>query len=125
MKKIFSPIANGFIVPNLLSLLVLGFTKHSAINGPEVIFWTEFIVLPLLMGIISAWFWRHEDMGSRKLSLYSIYNVFIAILLSCFFLQEGVICLIIVAPLLMCFIIGGAYAGRAIFKKNMSLFKNE
>jgi hypothetical protein len=120
MKKIFIPIANGFIFPNLLSLIVLGISRHSHMvtDGPLVIFWAEFIILPILMGIISAWFWRNTGMGSRALSAYSIYNVLIAVALSFIFLGEGTICLIIVTPLLMCFIIGGAFTGRAMFRRN-------
>jgi uncharacterized protein YndB with AHSA1/START domain len=70
------------------------------------------------MGIVSAWFWRSINFGSRQLAAWSCYNTLIAILLSALILKEGVICLVIVAPLLMTFIIVGSSVGYKMFKKN-------
>jgi len=50
--------------------------------------------------------------------LYSIYNTFLAIFLSYIFLGEGIICLIIVSPLIFCFVITGAFIGRNLYKRN-------
>jgi uncharacterized protein YndB with AHSA1/START domain len=124
MKKLFTTIANGFIVPNLFSVIILWISRSTYVftDGPGVIFSAEFIVLPILMGIMSAWFWRNEGISSRKLSGWSVYNLLIAIALSFIFLGEGSICLIIVSPLLFCFQLLGAHSGDAIFaKKNDKL----
>ncbi|MBW4890462.1 hypothetical protein KXQ82_12070 [Mucilaginibacter sp. HMF5004] len=79
------------------------------------------------MGMISAWFWKELELQSRRSLWYSVQNCFYAIVLSAVFLGEGVICLIIVSPLIFCFVIVGKGIGDAIFKKdnitlNVSVF---
>ena len=119
MKKLLSSIESGFALSNGFAIIVMAISRYTTIfrDGPGVIFWAEFIVVPILMGIISAWCWRNEELSSRKLTAYSVYNVGIVVCLSGIFLGEGIICLIIVSPLLMTFVIAGAFAGRAMFKK--------
>ena len=120
MKSIFSnQKLNGFIVSNVIAFAIIGITKYVVPwEGGTVFIYSEFIIIPLVIGIISAWFWRKLNLTSGHLINYSIINTFCAILLSAIFLKEGVICLIIVSPLLWTFITIGAYLGRSIFKKN-------
>lgn len=120
MKKLLSTVESGFALSNGFAIIVMAISRYTNIfaGGPNVIFWAEFIVVPILMGIISAWCWRNADLGSRKLTAYCIYNIGITIILSGIFLGEGVICLIIVSPLLFAFVVIGAFSGRAMFKKN-------
>jgi hypothetical protein len=77
-----------------------------------------FFGTPLLMGIISAWFWRKLNWTSSVLIWNSVINGLIAILLSLVFLGEGFICLIIVSPLILTFVTTGAYIGRFLFEKD-------
>jgi len=51
------------------------------------------------------------------LVLLSCLNGLIGVLLSAVFLGEGVICLLIVSPLIFAFIITGVFIGKAMFKK--------
>jgi uncharacterized protein YndB with AHSA1/START domain len=117
-KKILSEKNIGFVVPNTFAMVTIGISKLFMQDFNGTLIFSEFVVIPFLMGIISAWFWRNINFGSRQLSAWSCYNSLITILLSALLLKEGVICLIIVAPLLMCFIIAGAFAGQAMFRKN-------
>ncbi len=119
MRKFFTPKVNGFIVPNLFAVITLTFTRYFG-DSSGVLTFAEFIIVPLVMGIISAWYWRELNLSSRKLALNDVMNGFIAILLSAIFFGEGVICLIIVSPLLLTFIWIGGAIGKAIFKKNNS-----
>jgi len=119
MKKFFTPKINGFIVPNLFAVIVMAMVQYFGSNNGELIF-AEFIIIPLCMGIISVWFWRAIELPSRVLLLNSIVNCFIAILLSAMFFGEGIICLIIVSPLLFTFIWVGEWLGKAIFKRDNS-----
>ena len=126
MKELFTPKANGFIVPNLFAFLVLAVTRYLGDSTGELTV-GEFIVVPLCMGIISAWYWRERNLPSRTWLLNDIANCFIAIALSAIFFGEGVICLIIVSPLLFTFIWAGAHLGKAMFNKddttlNVSIF---
>nr|WP_226904971.1 hypothetical protein [Pedobacter schmidteae] len=70
------------------------------------------------MGIISSWFWIKENLSTKTLIGYAILNVIISILLSYIFLKEGVLCLLIVSPLIFAFDITGTFVGQKMFKKN-------
>jgi uncharacterized protein YndB with AHSA1/START domain len=118
LKKIFTPTVNGFIAPNVVAMLIVAGTVLLPNYEQGVLAFSEFVVVPFLIGIMSAWFWRDINLNNGQLIAYSIFNTIIAIALSAIFLREGVICLIIVSPLLIGFIVGGTFAGRAMFKKN-------
>lgn len=110
----------GFALSNAFAMAAMAISKYTIVfnDDSKVIFWAEFIVIPILMGIISAWCWRHdENVRGWKLATYSFYNIGITIILSSVFLGEGVICLIIVSPLLYVFVLMGAFAGWAMFKR--------
>jgi hypothetical protein len=110
---------NGFIVSNVMAMVIVGITKYAVPRAGQTVFiYSEFIITPMLMGIISAWFWRNLNLRGAVVTVYSCYNGFIAILLCFIFLGEGVICLLIVSPLIFCFVIAGAFIGRSIFKTN-------
>jgi hypothetical protein len=115
----------GYIVSNLFAIVTIGLSKYFLIgdHSPSGTFvFSEFIIIPTLMGIISAWFWRDINMTGRTLAWSSSINGIYAVLFSTVFLQEGVICLIIVSPLLFGFIIAGTSIGRMMFKrKNKNL----
>jgi len=110
----------GFFIPIVFAIAVMAISKYIVIAPPgqAVFIFSEFVILPILMGIISAWFWK--DLGLRGITalVYCIYNTSLAILGSYLFLGEGVICLIIVSPLIFCFMLIGLLIGRTMFKKN-------
>jgi hypothetical protein len=119
MEKAVIQKASGFIVPNIFAMAVIGATRYLMSDGGSAVFvFSEFVIIPMMMGILSVWFWRSLELKGRKVALYACYNCFIAILLSYVFLREGVICLIIVSPLLFCFVYLGIFIGRYLFKKS-------
>jgi len=123
MKKITNNLFLGFIVPNIIILGIIGINR--ALIGPSrggVLVFSEFVILPVLMGIISAWFWKALNLRTKVRIWYSILNGFIAIALSFIFLGEGTICLIIVSPLIFTFVTTGAFIGKAMFTRNNQRF---
>ena len=98
-------------------MAVIGLTKYTWDESGVLVF-SEFIIVPVVMGIISAWFWRKLALPGRKLSLFVIYNTFIAAFASAVFLGEGSICLLIVSPLIFGFMVMGAFMGAGMFKRN-------
>ncbi|MFD0766003.1 hypothetical protein ACFQZI_14160 [Mucilaginibacter lutimaris] len=121
MNKIFSPKANGFIFPNIFALTVIGITRYifeKYFYSPGLLIFSEFIIVPFVMGIISAWFWRDFDPKNAKLAAWAFYNTVFVCILSTVFLGEGMICLVIVSPLLFTFIWTGELAGKRMFEKN-------
>jgi uncharacterized protein YndB with AHSA1/START domain len=108
----------GLAVSNAAAMLIIALTTLIPESRVGVIAFSEFIIIPFGMGILSAWFWRNLELSSKGLSWYSCLNALIAILCSYVFLHEGVLCLLIVSPLLFAFIIVGAFTGKKMFKKN-------
>jgi len=108
----------GFLVPHLFACTVIAINKYTEIGQSSILIFSEFVVIPMLIGIISTWFWRKYELSSGKLTAYAFYNTVIALVLSFIFLGEGTICLFIVSPLIFGFISVGSYMGRGMFKKN-------
>ena len=113
----------GIIVANVFAMLMIGFTKWLSSQAviadfAGVFVFSDFIIVPVIMGIIAAYCWRDLNLTSGQYVVHSIYNSLVAIAGAYFFLNEGYICLIIVCPLLMGFTIGGAFIGKVMFRKN-------
>jgi hypothetical protein len=70
------------------------------------------------MGFMSAWYWRDLEMSTRRTWGYNFANCFIASVLAFFVLQEGAICLLIVSPLICCFVMIGYAIGKRVFRKD-------
>ncbi len=117
-------IVKGFVFSNCAAFIIIGLnklsvTRHILFNrGGEILAFSEFIIIPILMGIICAWSWRNLHLKGRVSALYSCLNSFLAILLSAIFLGEGVICLLIVSPLIFSFMWLGTFIGRKMFAIN-------
>jgi hypothetical protein len=120
-------LVKGFVASNLVALLIVGLMKYTQSQDSGILIFSVFVIVPLLMGIISAWFWMKNDLKSKTLMGYSILNATLAIFLSFIFLGEGIICLLIVSPLIFAFIISGTFLGLHMFRKsnqnlNVSVF---
>jgi hypothetical protein len=111
-------LVKGFVASNLVALLIVGLMKYTQSQDSGILIFSVFVIVPLLMGIISAWFWVKNDLKSKTLMGYSILNATLAIFLSFIFLGEGIICLLIVSPLIFAFIISGTFLGLHMFRKN-------
>jgi len=115
-------IAKGIIVANVMALAIMALTNvlinKDAGYDESILIFSEFIIIPLLMGIISAWFWRKYNLSGWDITGYSVITTLIAIAFSFIFLKEGAICLIIVSPLIWGFVLAGAFMGKEMFKKN-------
>lgn len=116
-KVLNSKIFQGILIANIFAFLIIGIQSSLAPEDTGILVFSEFVIIPMLMGIITAWFLKDMGIRGKQITGYSILNGLIAILMSFFFLGEGFICLLIVSPLIFGFIISGAFIGRAMFKK--------
>lgn len=113
-----------YVVPNVFALAIMAITRYVAgENRPDVgasntYIFSMFVVFPIAMGFISAYFWRHRRRKTVNYIGLSAINTIIVIALSYIFLKEGVICLLIVSPLILVFITAGALIGKVIFRRN-------
>ncbi|CAN5487052.1 hypothetical protein BH10BAC1_BH10BAC1_10640 [soil metagenome] len=114
----------GIVVANAFAILTIMLTKwmsfHQGLLGnlSAVFIFSDFIIVPMLMGIISAYFWRDLKLSGGQYTLYAICNSILSVAGAYFFLKEGYICLIIISPLLFGFTIGGTFIGKVMFKRN-------
>jgi len=114
----------GFITPNIMAITLIALTKTFSVHVGEAdgFYFSEVIIVPILMGIMSAWHWRNMELTTRRTWFYNFLNCVIAAMLSGFVLGEGSICILIVSPLILCFVMIGYAIGRALFKKNNTGF---
>lgn len=113
-----SKIVQGILIANIFAFLIIGMQSSLLPKDVGVLVFSEFVIIPLLMGIIMAWCWKDTNMRGTQITACSILGSLMAILLSFIFLGEGIICLLIVSPLIFGFVIAGAFIGRSMFKKS-------
>lgn len=95
------------------SILTVGLQAGQNLSG--ILVASDFTLVPLLMGLIGAFFWRDQSLTTFEYFLYSTLTAILSLGSAFYFMGEGVICLIIVSPLLWVFVFGGSQVGRWLF----------
>jgi len=112
----------GMGVANLIGgVLCFGLTKLSEIyKGPNEgwFMWPSFFLLPLLVGLVAAWFYRRLDRGLGITFLDALWVSLVGVAAAAVVLREGVVCLVIVFPALYLLILTGLLIGRIWFRWN-------
>ena len=112
-------LAYGFLAANFAAaaLIGLGFWLQN-INGAaaSILISSDFLLVPLVMGLIAAFFWKDLALTTAEYFLYSLVNSAFGLVCAGVFMREGVICLVIVSPLLLGFVVLGALSGRWLFQ---------
>jgi hypothetical protein len=112
----------GMGVANLVGgVLCFGVTKLSEVyKGPHEgwLLWPSFFLLPLLVGLIAAWFYRRLNRGFGITVLDALWVSFVGLGAAAIVLREGVVCLIIAFPALYLLILTGLLIGRIWFRWN-------
>ncbi len=75
----------------------------------------SFFLVPVVSGIIASYIWRTLDNSLRYVILNTMWMTIIALAVATLFLHEGVICLLIVSPILYLMLLTGAMLGRLLF----------
>jgi uncharacterized protein YndB with AHSA1/START domain len=113
--------ANG--VALLLMLLGMWLARRSPEAGTTYVM-ADFVLIPILMGVISSYFWREMRLHGKELVAASTLNLMVGYLLSVWVLQEGVVCLIMALPLVLLSLTVGNLIGRALFPGGDGPFQN-
>jgi|JI10StandDraft_1071094.scaffolds.fasta_scaffold02887_21 hypothetical protein len=120
----------GILVANLVSIVLVGAGKYLVTylegnetgNSSGIFIFSSFVIVPMIMGAISAWYWHPLQMKTRAYIGWSAISTLVACAASFIFLKEGVICLLIVSPLILIFIVTGALLARMLYnRKNNTL----
>jgi uncharacterized protein YndB with AHSA1/START domain len=111
----------GFaVLGGALAMLFDGFliSRHSADSTLwEAYITSQFIAIPIGMGILASYFWRKIELAQGAGCGGAFCILTIALALSYLVIKEGVICLIIAAPLLFFCILLGVEIGKALWKR--------
>lgn len=123
MENRSKAIIQGILWSNIagLAILIVSILCTRISSRAGVLVASNFVIIPLLMGMISAYFWEGALQRTREYAWYSLINTFVAIGLSSIFLMEGVICLVIVFPILFGFVMAGAMISRTMISKNRKI----
>lgn len=121
MKARRIAIYKGMIIANAFAALVMSITKilfeiNHIVSGMFVA--SDFIIIPVVMGIINAYWWKELSLTALQKAGYTLFNLLILLALSFLFMGEGVFCLIIVSPLLFVFLFVGVFMGWIMYEKN-------
>ena len=111
----------GLLAANLSAAALIGLTlllnnTSSATGG--ILISSDFVLVPFVMDLVSAFFWKSVQLTTMEYFLYSLLNSAGGLVCGGAFMGEGIICLLIVSPLLMTFIFLGALTGRWLFRFN-------
>ena len=111
-------IMGGLLAATLAAtgLIGLGFWLNQ-VNGEAagVLISSDFLLVPLVMGLLCAFFWRNLSLTTVEYFLYALVNSALGLAVAAVFMHEGVICLVIVSPLLLSFVFVGSLLGRWLF----------
>lgn len=109
-------LANFFAVVAVFSLFTFAKSK-SVMNAGNLLIYSVFVLVPAVMGIIAMWPARRIPIRVPEVFLRALQYTFSTIVLSAVVLREGVLCLIILSPLLYTAILIGMFIGRALFRQ--------
>jgi hypothetical protein len=96
----------------------VGACKNSDV--PTFVAWPSFFLIPFVVGLIAAWFWRRIYRTIAWSMLDAFFVTLVGLAAAALILREGVVCLVIVSPVLYVFILCGILLGRVCFRPNYS-----
>ncbi|MEN3369629.1 MAG: hypothetical protein V7609_1772 [Verrucomicrobiota bacterium] len=82
--------------------------------------WPSFFLIPFIVGLIAAWFWRRLGRTLGWSFLDALWVSLVGLGAAAIILREGVVCLVIVFPALYVFVATGILLGRLWFRPNYS-----
>jgi hypothetical protein len=97
---------------------LVGAYKNSDV--PTFIAWPSFFLIPFIVGLVAACFWRRLNRTLGWSFLDALWATLVGLAAAAVILREGVVCLVIVSPALYLFILSGILLGRVWFRPNYS-----
>jgi hypothetical protein len=85
-------------------------------DATALVAWPSFFLIPFLVGMIAAWFWRRLNRTLGWSFLDALWVTLVGLAAAAIALREGVVCLVIVSPALYIFILCGILLGRIWFR---------
>jgi hypothetical protein len=98
--------------------LFVGAYKNNEVS--TLVAWPSFFLVPFLVGLAAAWFWRPLNRTLGWSFLDALWVSLLGLAAAAVILREGVVCLVIVFPALYIFVLCGILLGRIWFRPNYS-----
>ena len=114
----------GMLLANLVGdALLFGVTKLFSLYKDQtqgVLILPSFVLLPLMVGLVAAWFYRRLNRSLGLTFLDALWVSLVGLVAAWIVLKEGIVCLVIVFPALYTLVAGGLLLGRLWFKPDYS-----
>ncbi|HEX7516830.1 MAG TPA: hypothetical protein VF345_06030 [Chthoniobacterales bacterium] len=114
----------GMLVANLVGdALLFGVTKFYSLFKDQiqgVLTLPSFVLLPFIVGLVAAWFYRRLNRGLGITFLDALWVSLVGLGAAWIVLREGIVCLVIVFPALYTLVAGGLLLGRLWFRPDYS-----
>src|ERR1700677_864522 len=115
----------GMLAGNAVGALLCGsvilLLKHS--DDAIGIVYPSLFLIPFVMGLVAALVWKPLGLGAGATALHSLSCTLLGLLGAWLVFKEGIVCLVIVSPLLYGFLFTGAFLGRIWFRVDRSKLK--
>jgi hypothetical protein len=109
--------AIGGVLLFALSWFVGAYKNHDVTT---LVAWPSFFLMPFLVGVIAAWFWRRLNRTFGWSFLDALWVTLAGLAAAAIVLHEGVVCLVIVSPALYILVLCGILLGRIWFRSDYS-----
>ena len=113
----------GIVVANAIGgflLWVVSLCAGEFKNASAALIWPSFFLIPFVVGLAAAWFWRRLNRTLGWSFLDALWVSLVGVAAAAIILREGVVCLVIVFPALYIFILCGVLLGRLWFRPDYS-----
>lgn len=93
--------------------------------GPRVaaVIWPSLVLVPFAVGLVAAWFWRGLELKHGAVLVHSLATSVLGLVASWTVMGEGIVCILMVSPLLYTAVAAGALTGRVWFRTGENRLK--
>lgn len=122
-RPVWPTLLLGMVVGNAVggALLVgIAMLPGGLRDAREAVIWPSLILIPFIVGVVAAWFWRRLGRSLAISFLDALFTFLVSLALAAVVMREGVVCLVIASPLLYVFLLTGILLGRLWFRPNDS-----
>jgi hypothetical protein len=120
-------IATGIVIGNLAGVALIALTILLTSSRGELMTYIglpSFVAVPFLVGFVAAWCWKNQNVTIAGTLLHSLSCTLLSFSIAALAFHEGIVCLLILAPLFYIGVTAGALTGRIWFRRNSSRFNS-